>query len=93
MALYKCNFQYYSNVNFVYSDFDGRPACYQKKLLKSRQKARSHCPSDLSFTVKQKYVYRYYVKPMAEPNNLEFPAWGYQKKIFSIFILKYHNHN
>lgn len=63
-------------------DFDGRPACYQKKLLKSRQKARSHCPSDLSFTVKQKYVYRYYVKPMAEPNNLEFPAWGYQKKSF-----------
>ena len=82
MALYKCNFQYYSNVNFAYSDFDGRPACYQKKLLKSRQKARSHCPSDLSFTVKQKYVYRYYVKPMAEPNNLEFPAWGYQKKSF-----------
>ena len=29
---------HYSNVNFVYSDFDGRHACYQKKLLKSRQK-------------------------------------------------------
>ena len=79
--------KYYSNVNFVYSDFDGRPACYQKKLLKSRQKARSHCPSDLSFTVKQKYVYRYYVKPMAEPNNLEFPAWGLSKKnIFHFYI-------
>ena len=35
-----------------------------------------HLPS------KQKYVYRYYVKPMAESNNLEFPAWGYQKICF-----------
>jgi len=57
-----------------------------EEIVKISSKARLHCPSDLSFIVKQKYVYRYYVKPMAEPNNLEFLAWGFQQIVFHFFI-------